>query len=75
MEAADLVRVKCGGCSWKGSRKESESHRCTNKDTQSELDKYREKTDEEIIQEINRADHHSDRNPGSTIETVLGIPL
>lgn len=49
MNASELVRVRCGGCGWEGTRKASFAHHCGVNDTHSKLESYPEQTDEEIL--------------------------
>lgn len=52
MHASELVRVRCGGCGWEGTRKASVAHQCGVNDTHSNLESYPEKSDEEILREL-----------------------
>lgn len=57
IQTSDLVRVKCGGCGWKGSRKASTAHRCGVRDTHSELESFPHQSDEELLQELRGLEH------------------
>eukprot|EP00796_Vickermania_ingenoplastis_P011303 gene11303-7835_t len=50
--AVENVRVLCGGCGWKGTRKAAEHHRCGSRDTHTELERHLERSDEEIVEEL-----------------------